>query len=65
MKRDKTLLEKRQEFVIAYINERNSTMLMKNIVIELQERLFLSERTIYNIYTSYKPVKKRTKSKSV
>lgn len=48
MKRSLSLLEKRKEFVEGYITE-NQEKQMKLIVSELSERLFLSERTIYNI----------------
>lgn len=48
MKRSLKLLEKRREFVRGYINS-NQDKQMKLIVAELSERLFLSERTIYNI----------------
>lgn len=42
------LLEKRRVFVQGYINKHQDKQ-MKLIVAELSERLFLSERTIYNI----------------
>ena len=48
MKRSKNLLEERKKFVKLYINK-NQEKQMKLIVAELSERLFLSERTIYNI----------------
>ncbi len=48
MKRNTNLLEKRKDFVKGYINN-NQEKQMKLIVAELSERLFLSERTIYNI----------------
>ncbi|WP_165872172.1 hypothetical protein [Tenacibaculum sp. M341] len=48
MKRSKDLIEKRRRFVRGYINK-NQEKQMKLIVAELSERLFLSERTIYNI----------------
>lgn len=53
MRRDKEMLEKRKVFVDNYINEESKNgKLMREIVSELQERLFLSERTIYNIYSA-------------
>jgi len=48
MKRNFELLEKRRNYVQNYILE-NQDKQMKLIVNELSERLFLSERTIYNI----------------
>ncbi|MFC5048242.1 hypothetical protein ACFSTE_02355 [Aquimarina hainanensis] len=48
MKRSYGLLEKRRMFVHKYISE-NQDRQMKIVVSELSERLFLSERTIYNI----------------
>lgn len=48
MKRSSGLLEKRRKFVQNYVLE-NQDKQMKLIVAELSERLFLSERTIYNI----------------
>lgn len=48
MKRSIELQEKRRNFVKSYINK-NQEKQMKKIVSELSERLFLSERTIYNI----------------
>ena len=48
MKRSKYLLEKRKAFIHDYIRD-NQHKQMKKIVIELSERLFISERTIYNI----------------
>lgn len=47
MRRDITLLEKRSEFIKNYVQE-NKEKQMKVIVNELVERLFISERTIYN-----------------
>lgn len=50
MRRDKELLEKRKQFVENYISEGSKEgKMMKVLVQELQDRLFLSERTIYNI----------------
>lgn len=48
MKRSSGLLEKRRKFVQNFVLE-NQDKQMKLIVAELSERLFLSERTIYNI----------------
>ncbi len=48
MRRNLSLLKKRNEFVKVYVNN-NQDKQMKLIVSELSERLFLSERTIYNI----------------
>ncbi|MFK7000192.1 hypothetical protein [Flavobacterium oreochromis] len=48
MRRSKTLLEKRRDFVIDYLNK-NQAKQMKAIVAELSETLFLTERTIYSI----------------
>ncbi len=51
MKRSTNLLEKRKQFVERYVHN-NQDKQMKVIVCELTERLFLSERTIYNILKS-------------
>ncbi len=48
MKRSNNLLEKRREYVQKYVFE-NQHKQMKRVVLELSERLFISERTIYNI----------------
>jgi len=48
MKRKNNLLEERRKFVHGYVKQ-NQNKQMKLIVAELSERLFLSERTIYNI----------------
>lgn len=48
MKRSRTLLEKRREYVINYLN-RNQAKQMKVVVSELSDTLFLTERTIYTI----------------
>jgi hypothetical protein len=48
MKRSKTLLAKRRDFVINYLN-RNQAKQMKVVVSELSDALFLTERTIYTI----------------
>lgn len=48
MKRDKTLLAKRRDYVINYINK-NQAKQMKVVVAELSDTLFLTERTIYTI----------------
>ena len=48
MRRKVKLLEKRKQFVEGYIDS-NQHKQMKIIVADLSERLFLSERTIYNI----------------
>ncbi len=51
MKRSKELLESRKNYVKSYVNH-NQHKQMKVIVCELTERLFVSERTIYNILKS-------------
>ncbi len=51
MKRSNKLLEKRKDFISDYV-AKNENKQMKLIVLELSERLFLSERTIYNILGS-------------
>mgnify|MGYP001793841997 CR=1 FL=1 len=48
MKRNYELLEKRRKFVQNYVSN-NQDRQMKQVVAELSEQLFLSERTIYNI----------------
>ncbi|AYN05797.1 MULTISPECIES: hypothetical protein [unclassified Flavobacterium] len=48
MRRSKTLLEKRRDYVISYLN-RNQAKQMKVVVSELSDTLFLTERTIYTI----------------
>ncbi len=48
MQRSKLLLEKRKEFIHNYVKN-NSDKQMKIIVSELVERLFISEKTIFNI----------------
>lgn len=48
MIRSKTMLEKRKAFVADYVRD-NPKIQMKVIVINLSERLFLSERTINTI----------------
>ncbi|MEW7277835.1 hypothetical protein ABW636_04510 [Aquimarina sp. 2201CG1-2-11] len=48
MKRNYQLLEKRRKFVQNYVSS-NQHRQMKQVVAELSEQLFLSERTIYNI----------------
>ena len=48
MKRNVNLLEKRRKYIQAYVDG-NQHKQMKLIVAELSERLFLTERTIYNI----------------
>lgn len=48
MKRSRTLLDKRREYVINYLN-RNQAKQMKVVVSELSDSLFLTERTIYTI----------------
>jgi hypothetical protein len=48
MKRSRTLLDKRREYVINYLN-RNQAKQMKVVVSELSDTLFLTERTIYTI----------------
>lgn len=49
MRRQKHLLEKRKQFVFNYINNKDSDKRIGELVKELTEILFLSERTIYNI----------------
>ncbi|MDA6070429.1 hypothetical protein NJT12_12435 [Flavobacterium sp. AC] len=48
MRRSRTLLDKRREYVINYLN-RNQAKQMKVVVSELSDTLFLTERTIYTI----------------
>lgn len=48
MKRNKTLLDRRKEFIHTYVED-NSTKQMKVIINELVDKLFISEKTIYNI----------------
>ncbi|KAF2515232.1 hypothetical protein [Flavobacterium foetidum] len=48
MKRSRTLLEKRRDYVLNYINT-NQAKQMKVVVAELSDSLFLTERTIYTI----------------
>ena len=48
MKRSKELLEKRKNFILDYLDS-NQAKQMKVVVSELSDRLFLTERTIYNI----------------
>jgi len=48
MKRCSNLLEKRRKFVKKYVQE-NQNKQMKKVIYELSERLFISERTVYNI----------------
>ncbi|CAH0336117.1 hypothetical protein FVB9288_01791 [Flavobacterium sp. CECT 9288] len=48
MKRSRTLLNKRREYVINYLNM-NQAKQMKVVVSELSDNLFLTERTIYTI----------------
>jgi hypothetical protein len=48
MKRSRTLLDKRRDYVINYLN-RNQAKQMKVVVSELSDALFLTERTIYTI----------------
>ncbi|KFF06422.1 hypothetical protein [Flavobacterium reichenbachii] len=48
MKRSRTLLDKRRDFVINYLNT-NQAKQMKVVVAELSDSLFLTERTIYTI----------------
>ena len=61
MRRSKTLIEKRKEFVTSYVTH-NQSKQMKVIVTELTELLFLSERTIYNILTDNRDDYKSCKS---
>ena len=51
MKRSKTLLQKRQDFVMKYLEENQSNKITA-VVKELSDRLFLTERTIYNIISN-------------
>lgn len=53
MKRSKQLLEKRNQFVKAFIDDKRH-MLITDVVTELTEILFISERTIYNIIKQLK-----------
>ncbi|MEM0575166.1 hypothetical protein [Flavobacterium polysaccharolyticum] len=48
MRRSRTLLDKRREYVINYLNM-NQAKQMKVVVSELSDSLFLTERTIYTI----------------
>ncbi|MBF7092886.1 hypothetical protein IUY40_15225 [Flavobacterium sp. ALJ2] len=48
MRRSQTLLDKRRDYVISYLN-RNQAKQMKVVVSELSDTLFLTERTIYTI----------------
>ncbi|MEN2400586.1 hypothetical protein GKZ90_0012415 [Flavobacterium sp. MC2016-06] len=48
MKRSRTLLDKRRDYVINYLNC-NQAKQMKVVVSELSDTLFLTERTIYTI----------------
>lgn len=48
MRRSKTLLDKRRDYVISYLNK-NQAKQMKVVVSELSDTLFLTERTIYTI----------------
>ncbi|HEY1194306.1 hypothetical protein [Flavobacterium sp.] len=48
MKRSRTLLDKRRDYVMNYINT-NQAKQMKVVVAELSDTLFLTERTIYTI----------------
>ncbi|WP_340076317.1 hypothetical protein [Leptobacterium sp. I13] len=48
MRRKSQLIEKRNAFVKAYV-AKHSDKQMKVIIAELKERLFISERTIFNI----------------
>lgn len=48
MRRSRTLLDKRREYVINYLNT-NQAKQMKVVVSELSDNLFLTERTIYTI----------------
>lgn len=48
MKRSRTLLDKRRDYVMKYINT-NQAKQMKVVVAELSDTLFLTERTIYTI----------------
>ena len=48
MRRSKSLLDRRRNFVMNYINS-NQAKQMKVVVLELSEKLFITERTIYKI----------------
>jgi hypothetical protein len=48
MRRSRTLLDKRRDYVINYLN-RNQAKQMKVVISELSDTLFLTERTIYTI----------------
>lgn len=52
MKRSRELIEKRRIYVQSYV-ESNQHKQMKQIILELSETLFLSERTIYNILNQH------------
>jgi len=52
MQRSRLLLEKRKQFVHNYVKN-NPDKQMKLIVAELTERLFISEKTIFNILKYY------------
>ncbi|AXG68886.1 hypothetical protein KORDIASMS9_01104 [Kordia sp. SMS9] len=48
MKRSKELLDRRKKFIHNYVED-NSAKQMKVIINELVDKLFISEKTIYNI----------------
>jgi len=48
MRRSKSLLDRRRNFVMDYVNS-NQAKQMKVVVLELSEKLFITERTIYKI----------------
>ncbi|AXG70450.1 hypothetical protein KORDIASMS9_02690 [Kordia sp. SMS9] len=48
MKRHKELQDKRKKFINQYVEDNNHKQ-MKVIISELVDKLFISEKTIYNI----------------
>ena len=52
MKRSPELLIKRQQFIKDYL-EKNSDKQMNQVVKDLSDRLFLTQRTIYNIIKTF------------
>lgn len=57
MKRNKELLEKRKDFVDNYLKENNHKP-MKEVVNNLVDRLFVTERTVWNIIYEIRQQKK-------
>jgi hypothetical protein len=58
MKKDKNIQDKRREFVMDYL-EKNKEKQKKVIVLELSERLFLTERTIHSIINEGRNLKSK------